>query len=189
MDFKLVEPLLQTHSCFFSQSTNICGLPLSACHCLTALPAKMCAFKSIIQQNACYHNLKWTFAGVLPRYCYAIKTNNRTIHSRLSLPPSARKGRDISNCKSITAWHYNCEPDSCAMWVSYKQKLSLQESNQLIGIKMPTSAFSRNFWFLISISRGGKCPFSRTSVQSLTILYQVSRTRSAHLMNRRNVFE
>jgi len=29
----------------------------------------------------------------------------------------------------------------------------LQESNQLIGIKMPTSVFSRNIWFLIPISR------------------------------------
>ena len=27
--FKLVEALLQTHSCFFSQSTNVRGLPLS----------------------------------------------------------------------------------------------------------------------------------------------------------------
>jgi len=36
------------------------------------------------------------------------------------------------------------------------KKLLLQESNQLIGIKMPTSAFSRNIWFLISISRRGK---------------------------------
>jgi len=33
------------------------------------------------------------------------------------------------------------------------KKLSLQESNQLIGIKMPTSVFSRNIWFLIPISR------------------------------------
>jgi len=58
--FKLVEALLQIHSCFFSQSTNARGLPLSACHCLAALPAKMCAFKSLMQQNACYFkvNLK-----------------------------------------------------------------------------------------------------------------------------------
>jgi len=38
--FKLVEPLLLSHSCFFSQSTNVRGLPLSAVtvslHCLTA---------------------------------------------------------------------------------------------------------------------------------------------------------
>jgi len=49
--FKLVEALLQTHSCFFSQSINVRGLLLSACHCLVALPAKMCAF------NYCFNSL------------------------------------------------------------------------------------------------------------------------------------
>ena len=95
--FKLVEALLQTHSCSFSQSTNVRGLPLSTYHCLTALPAKMCVFKSLMQQNACYRNSKRPFAGVLPRYCYAIKTNSRTIRARLSQPDSACKRRDI--CK------------------------------------------------------------------------------------------
>jgi len=51
--FKLVEALLQTHSCFFSQRTNVRGLPLSACYCLVALPDEICAFKSLMQQNAC----------------------------------------------------------------------------------------------------------------------------------------
>ena len=32
--FKLTEGLLQTHSCFFSQSINVRGLPLTACHIL-----------------------------------------------------------------------------------------------------------------------------------------------------------
>jgi len=36
------------------------------------------------------------------------------------------------------------------------KKLSLQESNQLIGIKMLTSVFSRNIWFFIPISRRGE---------------------------------
>jgi len=50
-----MEALLQTHSRFFSQSINVrgTGLPLSACHCLAALPATMCAFNSLMQQNAC----------------------------------------------------------------------------------------------------------------------------------------
>jgi len=98
--FKLVEALLRTHSCFFSQSTNVRGLPLSACHCLAALPAKMCAFSSLMQENACYRNLKWTFAGLLPRYCYAIKTNSRTIRSRLSQTASAGKERDMSELQT-----------------------------------------------------------------------------------------
>ena len=56
--FKFMEALLQIHSCFFSQSTNVRGLPLSACHCLAALPAKTSAFKSLMQQNACHRNIK-----------------------------------------------------------------------------------------------------------------------------------
>jgi len=98
--FKLVEALLQTHSCFFSQCINVRGLLLSACHCLAALPAKMCAFNSLMQQNACYRNIKWTFAGLLPRYCYAKQTNSRTIGSRLSQPASAGKGRDMSELQA-----------------------------------------------------------------------------------------
>ena len=113
--FKLVEALLQTHSCFFSQSTNVHGLTLSACHCLSALPTKMCAFNSLMQKNACYRYLMWTFAGLSPRYCYAIRTNRRTIRSRLSQPPLQAKEGTWVNCKLITAWHYNCEPDSCAV--------------------------------------------------------------------------
>jgi len=53
--------------------------------------------------------------------------------------------------------------------------MPLQESNQLIGIKMPTSGFSRNIWFLIPISRVANARFVplRTPMRSLTILYQV----------------
>jgi len=70
--------------------------------------------------------------------CHGIVTQ-----SRPTVEQSARDFRNTTlhakdgtsvNCKPITAWHYNCEPDSCAMWVSYQQKLSLQELNQLIGI-------------------------------------------------------
>jgi len=54
---KFVEALIYTHSCFFSQSINVRGLPLSACHCLAALSAKTSAFMSlsrcIICQDVC----------------------------------------------------------------------------------------------------------------------------------------
>jgi len=72
-------------------------------------------------------------------------------------PLQAKEGTRVI-CKLITAGHYDCEPDSCAVWVSYRKKLSVQESNQLIGIKTPTSGFSRNVWFLIPISRRGQMP-------------------------------
>jgi len=78
---------------FFSQSVNVRGLPLSGCHCLAALPVKMCAFNSLVQQNACYRSTKWTFADLLQ---YAIKTSSRTISSRLSQPVSAGKRGDMS---------------------------------------------------------------------------------------------
>jgi len=56
--------------------------------------------------------------------------------------------------------------------------------------KMPTSVFFQKYLVLIRISRGenGHLPPLRTPMRSLTILYQVSQTRPAHLMNRRNVF-
>ena len=56
--FKLVEALLYTHSCLFSQNINVRGLPLSACHCLAALSTKTSAFNSLMQQNACHRNIK-----------------------------------------------------------------------------------------------------------------------------------
>ena len=96
-----------THSCFFSQSINVRGLPLSVFHCLAALPAKMCAFNNLKQQNACHRNITWTFVGLLPWYCYAVKTNSRTINWRLPQHASAGKGADMSvlqahHCMTLT---------------------------------------------------------------------------------------
>jgi len=46
------------------------------------------------------------------------------------------------------------------MWVSYRQKLSLQESNQLIGFEMPTSVFFQKYLVLNpNFQAGSKCPF------------------------------
>jgi len=96
---------------------NVRGLPQSPCHCFAAFTAKMCAFNSLMQQNAYYLNIKWTFAELLPCYFYAMKTNSRTIRSRLSQPASARKGGDMCEQQahhSMTLY-CNCEPDSCAV--------------------------------------------------------------------------
>ena len=70
-------------------------------------------------------------------------------------------------------------------------KLPLQESNQLIWIKMPTSDFSRNIWFLNPNFQGENARLvpPRTPVRSLSILCQVPQTRLAHLLKRRNVFD
>ena len=156
---------------------------------LAALPAKMSALNSLMQQNACHRNIKWTFADLLPCYCYAIKTNSRTIRSRLSQPTSAGKGGDMSELAS-SSQHDTITVNLTLVQCEFHtgKKLSLQESNQLIGSKMPASGFSRNIWFLIPISRRGSnaCFASRlgTPMPSLTILYQVPWTRPAHLMKR-----
>jgi len=90
-------------------------------HCLAALPAKMSAFNRHMQQNAYHPILKCIFEDLLPCYCYARKANSRTICSRVSQPASAGKEADLVNCKLITACYQNSEPDSCAVWVSYRQ--------------------------------------------------------------------
>jgi len=89
--------------CFISESINVRDLPLSACHCLAALPAKTCAFNSLMQQNTYYRNIKWTSADLLPCYCYAIKTNSRITRSRFSHQPLQAKEGAWLNCKLITA--------------------------------------------------------------------------------------
>jgi len=122
----------------------------------------MSAFNSLMQQNACHRNTKWTFADLLLCYCYAIKTNSRTIRSRLSQPTSADKGGDLSEpqvhqCMTLQLWTWLL----CSASFIPVQKLLLQESNQLIGIKMSTSGFSRNIWFIIPIStRGANARFA-----------------------------
>ena len=104
-------------------------------------------------------------------------------------------GRSLTSlhpcCKLITAWHYICEPDSCAVWVSYRQKKRpLQESNQLIGIKMPTSVLSRNIWFVIPISRREMPAFPPADAHAIIDYFISGSTNKApHLMKRRNVFD
>jgi len=73
---------------------------------LTALPAKMSAFNSLMQQNACHRKITWTFADLLPCYCYAIKNNSRTTARDFRKPPLQAKEGTWVNCKLITAWHY-----------------------------------------------------------------------------------
>jgi len=85
-------------------------LPFTKCKCmwpaaismslLAALPPKMCAFRNLMQQNACPRIIKRTFADLLPCYCYVIKTTCRTNRSRLSQPTSAGKGGDMSKLQA-----------------------------------------------------------------------------------------
>jgi len=114
-----------------------------------------------MEQNACYRNITWNFQDLLPCCCCAIKTNSRTIRSRLSQPTSAekRRGHEWTASSSLhDTITVNLTLVQCEFHTG--KKLPLQESNQLIGFKMPTSGFSRNIWFLIPISRRGKREWS-----------------------------
>ena len=104
--------------CFFSHRMKVRGL----CYHLS-LTAYTCQDVCVQQSHAVTsycHNLKWTFENLLPYYCYATKANSRTMRSQVSQSAFALagKGADLLNCKLITAWHHNSEPDSCAVWVS-----------------------------------------------------------------------
>ena len=72
------------------------------------------------------------------------------------------------------------------------KKVSLLESNQLIGIKMPTSGFSSNILFLIPISRVENARFAPPPADAHAIIdyfISVSTNKAPHLMKRRNVFD
>ena len=62
-------------------------------HCLAALHAKTSAFNSTTWQNAYCRNLE----DLLPRYCYAIKNNSRTIRSQVTQAASAGKSSPSHN--------------------------------------------------------------------------------------------
>jgi len=106
-----------------------------------------------------------------------------------------RQKRDMSelqahHCMTLQLWTWLL----CSVSFIQAKKLSLQESNQFIGSKIPTSVFSRNIRFLIPTSRRGAnarfaSPALRTPMRSLTILYQVPWTRPAYLMKRRSAFD
>ena len=68
---------------------------------------------------------------------------------------------------------YNCEPDSCAVCFIPAKQLSLQESNQLIGIKMPTSGFPEIF---------------RSQSQFPGFYIRFHKLKPAHLMKRKKTF-
>jgi len=126
--------MLLFHSSFFSYRIKLRGSLLSA------------VIVSLHYLLSCHRRLRSTVTcdktptivtffksePLLPCDCYAIMTNSRTIRSEVLQPDCAGSGADLVNCKLITAWHQNSEPDSCAVWLSYRQiKLPLQELSQL----------------------------------------------------------
>ena len=109
--------MLRFHPCFFSHYTvqNYEVYHLAVTVSQHFLP-KMSAFNSHMRQNACDRN--WTFEDLLPCYCYAIKNNDRTIHSQALQPTSAGVIPNMSslNCKLTTSCHQNGELTSSAVY-------------------------------------------------------------------------
>ena len=83
------------YRCFSTQYEIMCFSATSS-HCLAALPAKMPAFNSRARKKRLlqHHYLKWSFEDFFPRYCYAIKTNDKTIRLPVSQPAFAGKRKD-----------------------------------------------------------------------------------------------
>jgi len=75
-------------------------------------------------------------------FCYAIKTNNRTISSQVTQAASAEKGATMSELQA-----HDCMTSEQISWlvcsVSFipANKASLQELHQLIEINLLTSDF------------------------------------------------
>jgi len=62
-----------------------------------------------MRQNAYDRNVKWTFEDLLPCYCYAIKTNDRTIRSQALQPASAAAG-EVADMSKLQA-HLRMAPE------------------------------------------------------------------------------
>jgi len=100
---------------------NLRDLPLSAVTVsLHDLPRTL---HSIVTSGKTSTTVTWSaFSKIC---CHVIVAQQRPIVEQFApefrnLPLQARSGHRV-NCKLITACYQNCEPDSCAVWVSYRQ--------------------------------------------------------------------
>jgi len=109
----LVTPLLlrqqSQESCFLGaemllftlRSTKLRSLPLLAVAVSQHFLLKMSAFNSHMRQNAFDRN--WTFEPCCHCYCYAIKSNDRTIRSQALQPASAG---EVANMSKLQSHHF-----------------------------------------------------------------------------------
>jgi len=110
-------------------------------HCLAAFSAKDVCVQQL--QNAYYRN--WTFENLLPCYCYATESNDRTIRSQALQPASAG---EVAKMSKLQDHHFMIpEQRTYLMWnVSCRQK-NCYCKNYLIEIKLLFSDFSNVFGF------------------------------------------
>ena len=105
-------------------------------------------------KNVYYRNVKWTFEDLLPWYFYAIKTtveqSDRKLRNLL-LQAKERTATFWCHCITSEQWTWLL----CSVSLIPANKLSLQQL-KLFNRNLATNfRFSRNFWFLVPISRGG----------------------------------
>jgi len=102
---------------FTLHSTKLRSLPLLAVTVSQHSLPEMSAFNSHMQQNA--YDRNWTFEDLLPCYCYAIKSNDRTIRSQALQPASAG---EVANMGKLQAHHFRTPEHQTYIYaVSYRQ--------------------------------------------------------------------
>ena len=184
-----MEALQQIHSCFFSHSINERGSPLSAAtvslyyrpRCLRS--AVTCGKTSTTV--TCSEPMK-----VFAVFCYAVKTNNRTIRSHVSQPASAGKVADMSELQA----HHCMTPEQwtwllCCVNVIPANELSLQELHQLTGIKLLTFGFLKMYGFNLNFQDGGRSPFSTPADAHVTRPYARGDKRRRRIRNFKRLWQ
>jgi len=81
----------------FSHRLKVRAFPLSA---VTSTCQDVYIQQSHAAKRLLYHYLKRTFDDLLPSYCYAIKTNDKTIRLPVSQPASVGKRANISELQA-----------------------------------------------------------------------------------------
>jgi len=108
-----LRPLVYTHVAFYYQQSLL--------RCITGQDVyvqKLHAAKRLLP------NLKQTFEDLRPCYCYAIRTNTRTIRSQVWQPASAGKGAGIGQLQP----HHCMTPEQ---WTWLLCKASATPANKL----------------------------------------------------------
>jgi len=106
------------------QMTTICHWMNPPRKCSAYATSYSCLRSTVTcSKRPVYRYLKWIFVDLLPCYCYAIKTNSRTIRSQVSQPSSAGKS-GFSKCKLVIAWCVRYVPDQ-RTWLLCSVSLSV----------------------------------------------------------------
>ena len=143
--FKIAEALLQFHACFVSHSVKLRAFRLSGVTVALPYMPQMSAINGFMRLNT-YNYLNSIFEDLLPNYCCIIETNDRTIRRKFCNLPLQAKERpwvitvssSLHDTRTVNLALVQCEFHT-------GKKLSMQELNQFIGIKLLTSYFLETF--------------------------------------------